>query len=236
MWRVINGSLFAPFIHNSKWPEEVLENFRAAVYYRHVPVPGRDCVLYLRELILYLEKSHPEKLTEQWNLLKAACNKTVHLAVNGASDEEMPAYTTNLLIFANLLLIQNFGFVSGMSLRFGSGDAEKDLEHAKGEDDARRRFLNTIDEAYSSLVTAIGPLSSRGTVNLESAEVLSPISSHHHLVRHDENPTFVMVLNSIDADVCNYAFRPHDPIGWEMTDGSLEKDRFQDDPMSSPGL
>ena len=73
-------------------------------------------------------------------------------------------------------------------------------------------------------------------MNLKNSSVLSAIPSSHHFIEHDENPTFVVEVKSGMDDVCNYAFRPHDPIGWELTNGNTQTDRFHDDSMSSPGV
>ena len=149
---MINGSVLAPFIHDSTWPDEVVTKFRAAVFYRYVHVPGRDCVSYLRELTLYLDRNRSGTLVDEWQYLKDACDKTIHLALSAVSDEEMSAYTTNLLIFANVLLIVDFGFASTVSVHLESGDAQKDEEYARKRSDAQSRFT----EEYRRCVQRAG--------------------------------------------------------------------------------
>ena len=45
-----------------------------------------------------------------------------------------------------------------------------------------------------------------------------------------------LVVDLRETESCHYAFREHDPIGWEMVGGSLQEDRFRYDPMSSQGV
>ena len=240
---MINGSVIAPFRHDSTWPDDVLARFRPAVYYLHVPVPGRDPVSHLRELIrLILRKQERPETSDQWTYLKDACNNVVHLSVDGnVKDEEMANLAKNLLIFANLLLIEDYGLETLSSVRYETEDSAKNEEHEARSKAAREQFLANINHAYESLENAIKALRQPGggrrePLNLEKAAVLSLISSSHPLVNDEDDPTGRIVLVIHDTDACEYAFHPHDPIGWEMTGGNRANDRFADDGMSSMGF
>ena len=235
---MINGSVIAPFRHDSTWPDGVLTQFRSAVYYLYVPVPGRDPANYLRELILRKEK--PQETSTQWTYLKYACDKVVHLAIKGVNDEEMSNLVKNLLIVANLLLIWDSGLVSS-SMRFEPDELAKKEEFEMGRKAARERFSASIDHAYESLKIAIEELrqsdgSLRGALKLEKGvAVLSSIPSFHHVINAQDVFKGEMVWVIHDTDRCEYEFRPHDPIGWVMMSGNRSKDRFADDAMSSMG-
>ena len=237
---MINGTAGAPFQHDSTWPEDVQTRFRSAVYYLHVRVSGHDPTNHLRELVVPMAKKRGTNTPEQWECLKIACNKIVHVSIDGVDDEEMPILVRNLLVIANLLLILDYGLRPRTSLRFVSRDPVKQRQHEVGSRAAREEFLARIDEAYRSLDDAISEWrAKRGgpkrRLKLEEvAQVLSSIPSVHHMV--DGNSTNVeMRITSHDRDVdaCRYEFRPVDPIGWVMMNGSSSKDRFADDRMSS---
>ena len=230
---MINGSPFAPFRHDSTWPDKVLRRFRRAVYYRHVHVPGRDCVAILRELATKKSKNDRE-----WRYLKDVCDKVVHSAVSDdITDEDMSNLATNLLIFANLLLIGEYGLERGLRVRHGNKEEEAGAETARG------KFLDSIDDAYDSLANAVdslrnGPKRKRGVHGKLSlgrgAKVLSAIPSTHHLTKPDGDLKIVVELSNTDA--CEYYFHPHDPIGWVMSSGRLDNDKFAGDFTSSEGV
>ena len=230
---MINGSVLAPFVHDSTWPADALTRFRAAVYYRHVHTPGKDAVSFLRELAKRREKAADSKdmrWKSDWDLLKRISNKTVHLNLTGVKDEEMPTYVDLLLTFANLLLIQEFGYKEKAKIQIQKGQAE----------DIRKGFLKDIEERLQGLRSILDSVKQQGNdaeVNLKGETALLPIPSRGISVELAPNPTLVLVMGEGKGkDVLNYAFRPHDPIGWELTEGNPEKDKFRDDPMSSPGL
>ena len=240
---MINGSASAPFRHDSTWPGGVLTQFRSAVYYLYVHVPGRDSAYYLRELtLLVLSKKKPPATSTQWTYLKNACDKIVHLAIKGVNDEEMFNLVKNLLIFANLLLIWDYGLVSSSSMRFEPDESAKKEEYEVGHKAARERFSASIDHAYKSLENAIEELresggSLRGSLKLEKGvAVLSSIPSFHHVINAQDVSKGEMVWVIHDTDGCEYEFHPHDPIGWVIMSGNRSKDRFADDAMSSMGV
>ena len=240
---MINGSVRAPFRHDSTWPGGVLTRFRSAVYYFYVPVPGRDPVNHLRELIRQeLRKEKPEETSTQWTYLKNACDKIVHLAIKGVNDEEMFNLVKNLLIFANLLLIWDYGLESSSFMRFEPDESAKKEKYEVERRAARERFSASIDHAYKSLENAIEELrqnggSRRGSLKLEKGvAVLSSIPSFHHVINAQDVSKGEMVWVIHDTDGCEYEFRPHDPIGWVMMSGNRSKDRFADDAMSSMGV
>ena len=239
--KMINGSVVAPFQHDSTWPEDVQTRFRSAVYYLHVHVPGRDPTNQLRELVDWvLSKKHAKSTSEQWKCLKNACNKIVHVSIDGVKDEEMRIFVKNLLVIANLLLISDYGLQRNSSLRFVVRDPVKQKEHETGSKAAMEKFLAGIDQAYASLEDAIrewrreGGNAKRRLKLGKGARVLSSIPSVHHMI--DEEPSNIkmrITSHNRDPDKCQYEFRPADPIGWVMMNGNRSKDRFVDDPMSS---
>ncbi len=240
---MINGSVIAPFRHDSTWPDGVLTQFRSAVYYLYVPVPGRAPANYLRELILQeLRKGKSQETSTQWKYLKDACDKVVHLALKGVNDEDMFNLVKNLLIFANLLLVSDYGLESSSSMRFEPDESAKKEEYEMGRKTARERFSARIDHAYESLEIAVEKLrqsdgSLRGSLRLEKGvAVLSSISSFHHDINAQDVSKVKMVWVKHDTDRCEYEFRPHDPIGWVMMSGNRSNDRFADDAMSSMGV
>ena len=179
---MINGSVIAPFRHNSTWPGGVLTRFRSAVYYLHVHVPGRDPANYLRELVLLvLREEKPQETSTHMKYLKYACDMVVHLAIEGVDDEEMPHLVKNLLIFANLLLVWDYRLESSFSVRFETDEVARKEEYDMGSKAAGKRYRASIDHAYESLETAIEKLRQskgklRGSLKLEKeAAVLSSI-------------------------------------------------------------
>ena len=239
---MINGSPIAPFRHDSTWPEGVLTGFRSAVYYLYVPVPGRDPVNYLRELILLvLHKEKPQETSTQWTYLKDVCDKIVHIAIKGVNDNEMSNLVKNLLVIANLLLIWDYGLKSSSAIRLEPDEVAKKEEYEMGSKAARKRFLEDIDHAYESLEKAIEELRQsdgklRGSLSLEKeVAVLSSIPSSHHVINAQDVSRGKVVLVIHDTDGCEYEFHPHEPIGWVMTNGNRSKDKFSDDVMSSMG-
>ena len=240
---MINGSVSAPFRHDSTWPDGVLTQFRSAVYYLYAHVPGRAPENYLRELTqLVLKKEKPPETLTHWTYLKDACDKIVHLAVKGVNDEEMFNLVKNLLIVANLLFIRDYGLESSSFLRFGIDESAKKEKYEVGRMAARERFSASIDNAYKSLEKAIEELrqsggSLRGSLNFEKgAAVLSSIPSFHHVINAQDVSKGKMVLVIPETDGCEYEFRPYDPIGWVRMSGNRSEDRFADDAMSSMGV
>ena len=241
---MINGSVLAPFIHDSTWPDEVLAKFRPAVYRLYVPVPSLDPVLFLRELASnQLRKENPRH-SDEWGCLRTACNTAAHLAVKGIDDgEERFNFAKNLLVFANLLLIGEYGLETSCSVKH-EGESEEDRQ------DVRQRFLGYIDDAYESLRSAVDAIEQNGrrrrgrihrthsgSLDLTNAAVASSIPTPIHIVDDEgEDSEIHLVVHFKKMESCRYAFREHDPIGWEMVEGSLQEDRFRDDPMSSPGV
>ena len=238
---MINGSVVAPFQHDSTWPEDVQTRFRSAVYYLHVHVPGHDPTNHLRELVEWvLNKERAKNTAEQWKCLKNACNKIVHVSIDGVDDEGMPILVKNLLVIANLLLILDYGLQPKSSLRFVIRDPVKQKKHETGSRAAMEKFLAGINQAHGSLEDAIREWRSKGggakrRLKLEKgAGVLSSIPSVHHMIdEHPSNVEMRITSQDRDADKCQYEFRPANPIGWVMMNGNPSKDRFADDPMSS---
>lgn len=240
---MINGSPFAPFRHDSTWPPKVLTWFRKAVYYRHVHVPGRDSIALLRELAK-MKSNRRSKGTGEWSYLKDACDSVVHSAVSeNVSDENMSNLATNLLIFANLILIGEYGLEARVRIRHESSDEAKHKKEEAGAEAARQKFLDSINDAYESLESAVdvlrnGPKRTRGNhgkLRLSGqARVLSAIPSTHHLVKPGGDIKIVVHLPNTDA--CGYYFHPHDPVGWVMSSGRPATDRFADDFASSKGV
>ena len=234
---MINGTVLAPFRHDSTWPDEVAKKFRQAVYYFHVHVPGRDCVNILRELIRYKKRlKRSGTLPIEWQHLESACNKVAHLAVRGANDEELLNLARNLLVFANLLLIREYGLEVSTSVHLEARNLAENERYEAASTAARDKFMRCIDHAYESLETAIEALrqsggSLRGSLNLEKTSVRSPIPSTHHFIENGDDLTFVVQLRNEDA--CEYQFSPHDPLGWVMVGGSPSSDIFADDAIST---
>ena len=235
---MINGTVLAPFRHDSTWPGEELTLFRHAVYYFHVHVPGRDSVTILKELAR--KKSATDS---RWRYLKDASDKVAHLAVRGVNDEEMCNLAKNLLIFANVLVVEEYGLEAPVSVRCEGTNEEKNKEDEAGVEAARRKFAESINDAYESLESAIDGMKQkgkgakgrqRGSLRLGKTRVLSPVPSTHHFRRGDDD--FRIVLRLPNADACGYTFHPHDPIGWVMESGKRSDDRFADDVTSSMGV
>ena len=93
-----------------------------------------------------------------------------------------------------------------------------------------------METAIEALRQGDGKL--RGSLDLQGADVLSPIPAVHHLVKAEDGEHMVVVLRlgPRDTDACDYEFRLHDPIGWVMMNGKPATDRFAGDPMSSKGV
>ena len=240
---MINGSLVAPFRHDSTWPDEVLRWFRSAVYYLHKPVTGRDSINQLRELISYKERDgKPKQLSNEWMYLKTACNTIVHGAIDRIKDEEMTNLSRNLLVFANLLLIQDYGLETHGEMRISVEDPKEEAKHEASRKGASRQFLANINHAFESLETSIEKLRQkdgrlRGPLTLENAEVTSFIPSVLPFVKpgaYASKISFIVEVRSTEA--CEYEFHPEYPIGWVMTGGNPSNDRFADDGMSSSGV
>ena len=58
--------------------------------------------------------------------LKRACNKVVHVDIEGTDDEEMPNLVTNLLVFANLLLVRDYGLEASSFMQFEADEPVKE--------------------------------------------------------------------------------------------------------------
>lgn len=239
---MINGSALAPFRHDSTWPDGVLTNFRSAVYYLYLPksIVGKRPEFYLRELILLvLRDEKPQETLAQWKYLKNTCDRVIHLAVQGISDEEMFNLVNNLLVFANLLLIRDYGLEATPSIRFETDDLAEKEKNEKGAQAAKEQFMESIDRAYESLENALEKLKQRdgkfrGPLTLEKgAAVISSIPGSFHApeIQDASDVKLVIVINSTDR--CEYMFFPHKPVGWVMLNGDQAKDKFADDPMSS---
>lgn len=242
---MINGSVIAPFRHESTWPNGVLTMFRSAVYYLHVHVPGRDPANYLRELIMLIQREEkPRESSSLWAYLKDTCHKVVHVATQDITDNDMVNLVTNILILANLLLIRDYGLGPSSTIRFHADALTKNEEHDKQLKAGEKAFSANIDNAYESLENSINRLKQsdgklRGSLKFEKGvAVLSPIPSYHHIIPAQDLSAgkLVCVINDKDKDKCGYEFRPYDPIGWVMTSGNRAKDRFADDAMSSAGV
>ena len=226
---MINGSPLAPFQHDSSWPDNVVKLFRGAVYRLHCPSPGSDSVNMLREMIRIVEKNLKEEESEDgirtiWGSLREACNKIVHLKTKGiGSKQEQINLVTNLLSFANLLLISQYGLVEGMSIC--SKYAPEETSEA-----AHQKFMMNVDAAYVSLARAIDDMGSTRPeyLNLENSKVISSIPSTHSLATGN---VFVLRMPK-RTDAYKYHFRLHDPIGWDLVSGVPAKDRFADDQFS----
>lgn len=240
---MINGSAIAPFRHDSTWPDHVQTNFRSAVYYLHKRVAGRGPEIYLRELILLvLREEKPQETLAQWEYLKDTCDKVLHAAIRGVSDEEMFNLVSNLLVFANLLLIRDYGLESTPSIRFETDDLAEKEKNEMGAKAARDQFMASIDRAYESLESALEKLKQRdgkprGPLRFETgAAVISSIPGSFHIleIQDTSDVKFVIAINGTDR--CEYMFYPHNPVGWVMMKGSHAKDNFADDCMSSTKL
>lgn len=106
---------------------------------------------------------------------------------------------------------------------------------------SRRPRRPASAEAGESLENAIEELRQpggrlRGSLNLEDADVLAPIPSMHHLLDGRDASRGRFVFEIRDTGVCEYEFRPHDPVGWVMTSGNPARDGFAGDAMSSKGV
>ena len=150
----------------------------------------------------------------------------------------MPNLVTNLLVFANLLLIQDYG-LEASSLRFETDELPTKDEYEMKSKAAAKRFAANIDRAYKSLEDAIeklkqsnGQLSRSLQLKKEEA-VLSSIPSFHHVIDAQDVSKGRLVFAINSTDNCEYMFYPHDPIGWVRISGSRAKDKFADDDMSS---
>ena len=110
-------------------------------------MPGRDSVSYLRELVLLALRKHKRPVTStRWNDLKDACDKVVHLALDGkVKDEEMAHLVNNLLVFANFLLFLDHGLEHSSSLWFRAQDPAKNEEHDAMSKAASERFLESVE-------------------------------------------------------------------------------------------
>ena len=238
---MINGSAIAPFRHDSTWPDRVLKNFRSAVYYLHKPAAGRGPEIYLRELILLvLREEKPQETLAQWEYLKDTCNKVLHAAIQGVSDEEMFNLVNNLLVFANLLLIRDYDLESTPSIRFETDDLAEKEKNERGAKAAREQFMASIYRAYESLEHALEKLKQRklrGPLKFEiGAAVISSIPGSFHVLETQDASDVKFVISINRTDRCEYMFYPHKPVGWVMMKGNQAKDKFADDCMSSTKL
>ncbi len=238
---MISGSLIAPFCHDLSWPENITSWFRAAVYYHHVPASGLDPVNFLRELTNdVLCRTNPED-KDGWTCLKNACDKSIHLKLEGVNQRAMRNLVHNLLIFTNLLLIRHYGLMTvPASLRFVMDDPERQEAYEAGVEGAQRALRERIGLAYESLENAIEEMKQRPRPEVlrfvETAKALSPIPDYLRSIKAEDKGVFRLTLSRSRNDGCFYEFRPHDPIGWEMTNGAPARDRFANDDMSSKGV
>lgn len=231
---MINGRAVASFQHDSTWSEDVQTRFRSAVYYLHVHVSGHDPINHLRELVVPMIKKRQTITAQQWGCLKIACNKIVHVSIDGVGYEEMPT------LVKNLLLILDYGLRPGASLRFVSRDPVKQRQYGASSRAATDEFLARIGEVCRSLNDVISEWRAehgdpKRPLKLdESARVLSSNRSVHPLIGgNSTNVEMRITSHDRDVDACRYEFRPVDPIGWVMVNGGSSKDRFADDLMSS---
>ena len=238
---MINGSILAPFRHDSTWPDDVLKQFRSSVYYRFVHVPGRDYTYMLRALAEEKQESKsPSDAGGPWSYIKGICDKVAHLKIGVVDDQEMINLANNILVFTNILLIDRYGLRKRLRVVVGSvSEASREA--------ARKAFKASIDDAYDSLKDSIDALTSNnrsakfrnaGPIDLEDAQVLSTIPSTHPLVEQQDRShkrTLTLRIDNSGTDICEYEFYPHDPIGWIMVGGRPSNDRFADDGMASTG-
>ena len=221
---MVNGTVAAPFVHDSNWPEKSVRLFRNAVYYLHVHVPGRGPVVFLRKLA-ECEKG------PKWKCLRVVCNKLVHLQLEEQiKDEEMAALARNLLCFANGFLVERYGIQNRTSLHFDMGSEAKNKEHRELSEEARREFKKKIEESFKGLETAYRAMDpnrlKQEVLTLKGQQVLSEISKTLHVVDAKEVSGIVIKQSEPKKGVCAYEFRDHDPAGWDVVSGDTTEDRF----------
>lgn len=240
---MINGSAAAPFQHDSTWPEEVQTGFRSAVYYYHVQNPGYPSINHLRELTGWvLKEGPPRKTLDQWKCLRKVCNEVVHINTEGVDNGDMGVLVKNLLVIANMLLIENYGLQPKSSLMFVDSDPVKEQRHKAGRENAWRAYLEKIGEAVKNLEEAIeewrqGRNHTPRRLKLEKGSaVLCSIPSMHPLISAEDSRDVKLVWKMQGSGKCRYEFRPDEPIGWAMVAGNSANDRFADDEMASPGV
>ena len=233
---MIDGTVLAPFMHDSTWPDKEVEIFRKAVYYFHVHAPGRDPVTLLRKLAL----QKPWKKEDKWGCIKIACDKVIHLAITDVDDGQIAGFVKNLLIFTNLVLIQEHGFQRVSSVRIERiNNIEKTKEDERNSEIAWSKYIESIDLAYASLESSIHALDKgRGRLTVGESDMLSPVSAAIPciLIEPEDDYQIVCQIDSSDTDRCVYEFRPDDPVGWVMMGGNLSYDKFADNITASLGV
>lgn len=138
---------------------------------------------------------------------------------------------TNLLIFANVFLVEKYGLETGSSMYVDAGDETKNKEYRMKSEGNRRGFIGKIKESFKSLESAYtdmdsGRLTSE-ILKLKGRNVLFQVPSVHHLIETKETSRFVIEMR--ETDVCYYEFRSSEPAGWELMSGVPTKDRFAHD-------
>ena len=210
---MINGSVLAPFTHDSSWPESDLSFFRKAVYYYYVHIPGRDSACILRELAKEKVKSDPGS----WKIVQKVCNKVIHLAISEISDSEISNLSKNLLIFSNLLLMQEHGLENRISVTFKN-------ENKAARKSANCKFMKYIVDSYASLESAIHGIeqnisndrvkkSRQRILNLENLKILHSIPNVNYIARCEDSKEILVEIDTGRPEVFLYEFHEFSPIG-----------------------
>lgn len=240
---MINGSVSAPYRHDSFWPEKYLVPFRKAVYYLHKPVFGRDASSILRELLT--SRTHMEENLEKFERLLETLHRVVHQQAemhgdSALSDEKMFNLGKNLLVITNYLLIAEYGTKSTRTMDFVLEDSSKEEAYKQASEEASAKFQERIECVYKNIEDAVLDMDERSSktkqrenlILKEGAKVLAEIPSIFPL--NKEKGSLVVTLQ--ETQICNYAFHPYEPIGWVRVGGNVGNDMFADDSMASPGL
>lgn len=245
---MINGTVLAPFMHDSTWPDEIVEAFRHAVYNFYAREPGNSPESALRGLagleLVEVEKKGHKKEDSEWFYVKKCCDKLLHshgldrgTGIDAQiSRKEKGILFKYLLILANVLLISKYGLARQCSLRVRTGDEEADNRYAERRMRAMKERLAHIEAAYRDLEESYKLIEKRiweNEMKLKGRKVLSEIPIVVPVMDKAAGDCHLdVVLHRREEEACIYTFRGIAPVGWEITGGNLGKDRFAHDETS----
>ncbi len=248
---MINGTMFAPFRHDSTWPSEIIKDFREAVYNFYACEPGNSSESALRGLArLELEEVKKEERNREdskWFYVKTCCDKFLHCHGPDRSKgidaqigrEARTTLLKNLLILANILLIGKYGLARQHSIHMKTGDEVADNNCKERRVRAVEEYLAHIEAACRDLEESyrlIEEPKRENEMKLKGKKVLSEIPIVVPVMeRAGGDCQLEVVLHRREEDVCVYEFRDVDPVGWEMVGGNLGKDQFAHDETSTHG-
>lgn len=233
---VITGDFLTPFRHDSKWPEDYQRLFRKAVY-SHFERSALDYPIVTLRKLLDLKRSKGE----DWKDLREICNIIDHdnceIEVKGKKHN----LERNLLCIANEALNLDHGLELPTTVRLEPSDPADKATMEETRESVRQEFLDHLERASESIKDALdnrrvngkGRITDRPLNLNENAAILSPIPTVIPNIPFTDGSTVHITVH--ETVVCSYEFLPDHPIGWVLVAGDRTKDKFANDPMSSPG-